>query len=122
MAHKHPSAPDDVRALESLAQRHAAAVEHHLEGRSETAVPLLEQILLGCRAVLGDRHPDTMVVAGNLAVAYLSAGHTDDGFAALEEVCAERELVFGDDDPRTLTALDCLAAAHRAAGHAGEAM
>ena len=115
-------APDDARAVASLALRHAAAVQHHLAGRSETAVPLLEQILLGCRAILGDRHTDTLVVAGNLAVAYLAAGHTDDGFAALEEVCAERERVFGWDDPRTLTALDCLAAAHRMAGHAGEAM
>src|SRR6476661_9860978 len=92
MAHKHPGAsPDDRRAIAGLSSRHAAAVEHYLAGRVETALPLLEQIVFGCRAVLGERHPDTLTAEGNLAVVYLRAGHDDDGFAALEEACAGRE-------------------------------
>jgi hypothetical protein len=122
MAHKHPGASaDDRRAIAGLSSRHAAAVEHYLAGRVETALPLLEQIVFGCRAVLGERHPDTLTAEGNLAVAYVRAGH-DDGPAAVEEACAAREHEFGPDDPRTLTALECLATVHRLAGAAGEAI
>ena len=122
MAHKHPGAsPDDRRAIAGLASRHAAAVEHYLAGRVETALPLLEQIVFGCRAVLGERHLDTLTAEGNLAVAYVRAGH-DDGPAAVEDACAAREHEFGPDDPRTLTALECLATTHRLAGDADAAI
>jgi hypothetical protein len=123
MAHKQPGAsPEHRRAAAGLAQRHATAVEHYLAGRADTALPLLEQIVFGCRAVLGERHHDTLTVEGNLAVVYLRAGHDDDGFAALAEACAAREHEFGADDVRTLTALECLAAAHRMRGDTAEAI
>ena len=122
VAHKHPGAsPEDRRAIAGLSSRHAAAVEHYLAGRVETALPLLEQIVFGCRAVLGERHPDTLTAEGNLAVAYVRAGH-DDGPAAVEDAYAAREHDFGPDDPRTLTALECLATVHRLAGDAGTAI
>ena len=122
MAHKHPGAsPEDRRAIAGLSSRHAAAVEQYLAGRVETALPLLEQIVFGCRAVLGERHPDTLTAEGNLAVAYVRAGH-DDGPAAVEDAYAAREHEFGPDDPRTLTALECLATVHRLAGDAGAAI
>src|SRR5689334_20248450 len=109
MAHKHPGvSPEDRRAIAGLSSRHAAAMEHYLAGRVETALPLLEQIVFGCRAVLGERHPHTLTVEGNLAVAYVRAGQAD-GPVAVEEVWATREHEFGPDDPRTLTALECLA-------------
>jgi Tetratricopeptide repeat len=122
MAHKHPgTSPEDRRAIAGLSARHAAAVEHYLAGRLDTALPLLEQIVFGCRAVLGERHPDTLTAEGNLAVAYVRAGH-DDGRAAVEDTYAAREHEFGSDDPRTLTALECLATVHRLAGDTGAAI
>jgi hypothetical protein len=122
MVHKHPgTSPEDRRAIAGLASRHAAAVEHYRAGRVETALPLLEQIVFGCRALLGERHPDTLTAEGNLAVAYVRAGH-DDWPTALEEACAARVQEFGPDDPFTLTALECLATAHRLAGDADEAI
>src|SRR6476620_4643936 len=122
MAHKQPgTSPEHRRAAAGLAQRHATAVEHYLAGRADTALPLLEQIVFGCRAVLGERHPDTLTAEGNLAVAYVRAGH-DDGPTAVEEACAAREREFGPYDPVTLTALECLATVHRLAGDAGEAV
>ena len=49
MAHKHPGmSPEDRRAIAGLTSRHAAAVEHYLAGRVETALPPLEQIVFGC--------------------------------------------------------------------------
>ena len=62
-------------AVARLAQRHDAAVEHYRDGRPATALPLLEQIVFGCRAVLGEHHPDTLTAEGNLAVVYLSLIH-----------------------------------------------
>jgi|SRR5690349_11075492 len=122
MVHKHPgTTPDDRRAIAGLASRHAVAMEHYRAGRVETALPLLEQIVFGCRAVLGEHHPDTLTAEGNLAVAYVRAGHGD-GQAAVEDACAAREHEFGAEDPRTLTALECLATVHRVAGDAGEAV
>jgi tetratricopeptide (TPR) repeat protein len=123
MAQKHPgTSPEDQRAIAGLALRHATALEHHLAGRHDTAVPLLEQILLGCRAVLGDRHPDTLTVEGNAAIVCLQAGDTDEGLIALKEACEARDHTFGPDDPRTLTAVACLAAAQLLLGQAGEAI
>ena len=116
--------PHDERAVAGLALRHATAVEHHRAGRHEIALPLLGQVLLGCRSVLGDHHPDTLTVEGNLAVVCVQAGHAEEGLDALRDVCEARDQAFGPDDPRTLTAVECLAAAHLrlGLGHAGEAI
>jgi tetratricopeptide (TPR) repeat protein len=123
MAQKHPgTSPEDERAIAGLALRHATALEHHHAGRHETALPLLGQVLLGCRAVLGENHPDTLTVEGNVALVCLLAGHADEGFTALREACEARDDVFGPDDPRSLTAVECLAAAHLLLGYAGEAI
>ena len=87
MVQRTGTSPEDGRAIARLAQRHDAAVEHYRAGHAATALPLLEQIVFGCRAVLGEHHPDTLTAEGNLAVVYLGAGYDDDGLAALLEVC-----------------------------------
>ena len=90
--------PNTSGRAAGLAQRHATAVEHYLAGRQETALPLLGQIVFGCRAVLGERHPDTLTVEGNLAVVCLRAGHDDEGSPRLEEACEAREPRIRADD------------------------
>jgi Tetratricopeptide repeat len=67
-----------ARVRESAA-RNSAAAELFEAGRHDEAVPLFEQALASCRSTLGGDHPDTLIVAGNLAVAYVAAGNRRKG-------------------------------------------
>src|SRR3954449_7183944 len=90
-------------------------------GRYRDAVPLFEQALAGCQAVLGPEHPGTLVVAGNLGVAQVAAGQRRKGLKIVSDNLADRVRVLGDDHPDTLTARDALAAVHRTSGHVDDA-
>lgn len=130
-----PRAPtDDVargsEALSPLAQarirdsamRNNAAAELFEDGRHDVAVSLFEQALASCRSALGGDHPDTLIVAGNLAVAYLAAGSRRKGMKLITGNLAARVRVFGDEHPETLTARNALAVAHRIVGDADAAV
>ncbi|MEV5085948.1 tetratricopeptide repeat protein, partial [Streptomyces sp. NPDC056159] len=39
-------------------------------GRTGEAIDLLERVLADCERLLGDEHPDTFIVRGNLASFY----------------------------------------------------
>jgi len=67
-----------ARVRESAA-RNSAAAELFEAGRHDEAVPLFEQALASCRSTLGGDHPETLIVAGNLAVAYVAAGNRRKG-------------------------------------------
>ena len=56
-----------------------------LAGRAATsdARELLERVLADCRAALGPRDPDTLVVEGNLAVTYICLEHFERGLDLL---------------------------------------
>lgn len=105
-----------------LAGRNAVAAEHLADGRVRTAVTALESLLNDCRWLLGDEHPGTLIVEGNLAVAYVEIGQQEAGAQLMLANVAGRERVFGDDHPHTLTARDALATTHRLAGRLSEAM
>ena len=79
-------------------------------------MPLFEQALASCRSTLGSDHPDTLIVAGNLAVAYVAAGNRRKGIKLIVGNLAARVRVFGDEHPETLTARNALAVAHRING------
>lgn len=98
------------------AMRNSAAAELFEAGRFEEAVPLFEQALASCRSTLGGEHPDTLTVAGNLGVAYISAGQRRKGMKLVVNNLAARARVLGDTHPETLTARNALAAAHRVNG------
>jgi hypothetical protein len=104
-----------ARVRESAA-RNSAAVQLFENGRHDEAVPLFEQALTSCRSTLGSDHPDTLIVAGNLAVAYVAAGNRRKGIKLIAGNLAARVRVFGDDHPETLTARNALAVAHRING------
>ncbi len=110
-----------ARVRES-ADRNQRAAEAFRAGRHDEAVTLFEQALRSCRAVLGNGHPDTLTVAGNLAVAYVAAGSGRKGIKLLTENLAARAGVFGDTHPATLTARNALAVAHRVTGDADAAV
>ena len=102
--------------LRESAARNSAAAELFEAGRHDEAVPLFEQALASCRSTLGGDHPDTLIVAGNLAVAYVAAGNRRKGIKLIVGNLAARVRVFGDEHPETLTARNALAVAHRING------
>ena len=67
-----------ARRRESAA-RNATAAEHFAAGRFDEAIALFEQSLASCRSTLGSDHPETLVVAGNLGVAYVAVGQPSQG-------------------------------------------
>ena len=107
-----------ARVRESAARNNAAA-ELFETGQHDEAVPLFEQALASCRSTLGGDHPDTLIVAGNLAVAYVAAGNRRKGIKLIAGNLAARVRVFGDEHPETLTARNALAVAHRINGDVG---
>lgn len=120
-------APGDVDAITRARVREAAtrtANAAHLfrTGRFDDAVRLFEQALATCRSMLGDDHPDTMTVAGNLGVAQFSAGNRRKGMKLIAGCVEDRARVVGDDHPMTLVARDALAAARRVSGDADGAV
>jgi hypothetical protein len=52
-------------------------------GREDAAIPMYEQALAGLERVLGERHPDTVLVRENLAGARQEAGEQRDDRARL---------------------------------------
>lgn len=110
-----------ARIRESAA-RNATAARSFGQGRHDEALLLFEQALASCRALLGADHPDTMTVAGNLAVTHLLAGNRRKGMKLIATAVTARARVLGDEHPMTLVARNALVAAHRMAGDADTAV
>lgn len=113
-----PGDMDPVRQarVRESATRNDAAAEMYEAGQYDQAVSLFEQALASCRSTLGDEHPETLTVAGNLSVAHISAGHRRKGIKLITNNVSARMRFLGDDHPMTLTARDALAAAYRVNG------
>jgi hypothetical protein len=108
-----------VRESADRNQRAAHAFE---AGRHDEALTLFEQALRSCRAVLGNDHPETLTVAGNLAVTHVAVGNGRKGIKLLTANLDARVRVFGDTHPATLTARNALAVAYRVTGDADAAV
>jgi Tetratricopeptide repeat len=108
--------------LAELAGRNGVAAEHLADGRPHSAVIVLEALLNDCRLLLGEEHPETLVVEGNLAVAYVMFGQEEAGAQLMLANLVARERVFGDEHALTLTARDAVATTHRLAGRLPEAL
>src|SRR5918997_4650368 len=94
-----------VRWLE-LAERNAAGVDLVHQDRADEAVEAFHGVVADCAGALGPQHPDTLVAAGNMAVAHACAGRLAEAVGLLEANLASRVAVFGDGHPRTLDARD----------------
>jgi tetratricopeptide (TPR) repeat protein len=114
-----PIAAARVRDAEA---RNATAAELFRYGKAAESVSLFEQALASCRIVLGTDHPDTLRVAGNLAVARVAAGDRRKGTREIDAAIAARARVLGDGHPDTLTARNALAVAYRLAGQPDRAL
>jgi hypothetical protein len=117
-----PAQPIVQGPIWDLAEDNEAAADMFDAGRFDEAVPLFEQVLASCRNVLGNEHPGTMTVAGNLAVAYFAAGNRRKGLKHIVNNVSDRARLLGDEHPDTLVARNALATAHRLTGDADRAI
>lgn len=104
-----------------LAERNAAAISLLRRDRTVEAAEALREVVADCTAALGPDDPDTVVAAGNLAVAHARAGELVEAVDLFEANLTSRAAVFGDDHPRTLDARDALATGLRLVGRADDA-
>ena len=94
---------------------------NHLADSPAQAVVIGELLVADRARVLGPDHPDTLGSRYNLAIAYLTAGRTEEAIALHEQTMAARERILGPDHPSTLKARNSLANAYRAVGRTAEA-
>ena len=106
----------------SLEAANAVAAAYWRSGRHAEARDLLERTLADCRAVLGPRDPDTLVVEGNLAVTHVCLESYELGLTMLVTNVETRSAVFGDAHPHTLVARHALATAYHTADLLPEAL
>jgi len=110
-----------ARAREASA-RNTAGTEMYDALQFSDAVQLFEQALASCRITLGDHHPDTLRVSGNLGVALVHAGESRKGIQLIKATADARTQVLGPEHPDTLIALNALAVAHRLTGNPDKAL
>src|SRR3954447_5443387 len=106
----------------ALAARNGVGVGPWEAERYADAVAVPEPVVEECRHVLGTADPDTLVAAGNLAMAYVHLERWEQGLALLAENVAARERTFGEADPLTMTARHAQATALQMAGRLPEAL
>lgn len=116
-------------ARAGLRTRHdRAAADARAAGRADDedgllgATRRLEQVLAAARRDLGPTDPDTLVVEGSLAVAYLLGDDETRGLGLASRNLASRERTLGRDHPASLAAADAVAGAHRITGRPEEAV
>jgi len=74
---------------------------HSEMGRHDLALPLFRDALQRSRRVLGNRHPDTLVVVAKMGKSLCGGNDTVAGIALLEEAAAGRIALLGADHPDT---------------------
>jgi hypothetical protein len=108
-------------ARSGLAERNTAGIALLREARPGDAVVALDGVVADCEVALGPQDPDTLIAAGNRAVAHAWAGQSAEAILQIEKNLTERAQVFGERHPRTLDALDALGTGLRMAGRPAEA-
>ncbi|MGH9277300.1 MAG: tetratricopeptide repeat protein, partial [Acidimicrobiales bacterium] len=109
----HVAGTDDFDLLELVA---AAGRSLRAQGDYAAARRLQEEVLAAWREVLGERHPDTLTAANNLAGTLQAQGDYAAARTLQEEVLAARREVLGERHPDTLTAANNLAMTLHAQG------
>jgi tetratricopeptide (TPR) repeat protein len=95
---------------------------NNLGDSAPQAIAIGEQLLADEEQTLGQDHPTTLALGGNLANAYRAAGRTDEAITLHEQNLAAFERVLGPDYPSTLNSRNSLANVYRAAGRTDEAI
>jgi tetratricopeptide (TPR) repeat protein len=116
-----------ARVGEAIADKQARADPETIALQAQAsaglgAVALHARVLADRQEMLGPDHPDTLAARNNLALAYHTAGRTDEAIALHEQALTDRERVLGPDHPGTLNSRSNLAVAYHAAGRVDEAV
>ena len=86
------------------------------------ALPLLKKSLRLRTEVLGERHPDTLVSLGVLALTYNNLGRHAEALALNEKAFRLHTEIFGERHPSTLVSLNNLAETYVSLGRYAEAL
>ncbi|MBA4189159.1 MAG: hypothetical protein C0467_14270 [Planctomycetaceae bacterium] len=78
-------------------------------GRSEEAIPIVEELVTACGTVFGENHRETLSVQTNLAQLYLIAGRPLKGLALLDDAVKRQVANLGPTDPATVEGKKALA-------------
>ncbi|MFC8894858.1 FxSxx-COOH system tetratricopeptide repeat protein, partial [Streptomyces cinereoruber] len=113
LADHHPS---DYDTLATAYAFDRAATYRQRQGALSPALPAFRRAVAAYERVLGQDHPDTLSLRGNLAGAYQSAGDLKRAIPLYETNSADFERVLGQDHPSTLTSRNNLANAYQTAG------
>ena len=81
-----------------------------------------EQVYDHATRLIGAEDDSTLSLANSLAIAYRTAGRTEDAIRLHEQTLAARERVLGPDHPDTLASRSNLAIGYRAVGRTEEAI
>jgi tetratricopeptide (TPR) repeat protein len=108
-----------LRRVEGMTSRNKAravglkntlAALHFGQGSYDLAEPLLLDVLVTQRELLGDTHPATVKALNNVAALYERQGKYEAAAPLAAECLAARKQVLGDRHPDTLVAMNNLAA------------
>jgi tetratricopeptide (TPR) repeat protein len=94
----------------------------HAQGSVQRAVTLFEHAVDDLMRVLGDDHPDTLVMTNNLAGACASAGDTHRAVRLYEHVLEQQTRILGADHPGALVTRGNLALAYQSLGDVARAL
>jgi tetratricopeptide (TPR) repeat protein len=117
-----PAASSAVARAREAETRNVAGAQLFQNGNYVEAAQLFEQALGLARASLGPEHPETLRIAGNLAVTRVASGDGRKGVQDILDVIDARVQVLGDQHPDTMTARNALAVASRLTGHPDQAV
>ncbi|KAB5511470.1 hypothetical protein GE09DRAFT_1270301, partial [Coniochaeta sp. 2T2.1] len=110
---------DEGLAKASLLHRAAGYFDYH--GQWKDAEEFLVQATEVRRELLGEEHPNTLTIIGNLALTYRNQGRWKEAESLGVQVLEVRKRVLGEEHPETLTSMADLALTYSDQGRWKEA-
>jgi tetratricopeptide (TPR) repeat protein len=98
------------------------AEAYRMSRKLDKAMPLYLETLDKMKALLGPKHPDTLMSMANLALGYATSGQLDKAIPLYIEVLAARRIKPGNDHLDTLTSMNNLARAYATTGKPEKAL
>ena len=91
-------------------------------GKREEALPYYRKALEGCHRVLGDDHPNTLVLIGNIGQLLEAMGEHDEAMPYTHQALEGCRRVLGNDHSRTLLVINNMGVLLDAMGNSEETL
>ena len=117
-----PAYSADQARLDEAKKIENQVVDLFKSNKFAEALPLLKKSLRLHTEVLGERHPDTLVSLGVLALTYNNLGRHAEALALNEKAFRLHTEIFGERHPSTLVSLNNLALTYGNLGRHAEAL